>query len=59
MSNTFFQGGENFSRGGLAPLVTGLVGTVRPFNWLVSSIFKLNQILAMALWNCFCENTCS
>jgi len=28
MSNTFFQGGENFSKGGEAPLLTGLVSTL-------------------------------
>jgi len=33
------------------------MGTVRSFDWLVSSIFKLNQILENALWNCFRENT--
>jgi len=35
--------------------------TLRSFDWLVSTlqyihIFKLNQILTMALWNCFREN---
>jgi len=31
---------------------------VRSFDWLVSRIFKWNQIVAMALWNCFSENIC-
>jgi len=30
MSNTFFQGGEQFSREGFAPLVTGLA---TPSSW--------------------------
>jgi len=32
------------------------MSTVRSFDWLVSSICKLNQILKIALWNCFMEN---
>jgi len=36
----------------------GFMGTVRSVGWLVSSIFKWHQTLAMALWNYFTENIC-
>jgi len=42
----------------LSGMVNWLMGTVRLFQWLVSSIFKLNQILTMSLWNCFRKNIC-
>jgi len=36
MSNTFFQGGRKFSRGGLAPLVTSLV--------VQTTVFQVGQV---------------